>query len=69
MIYIKIYENNLLVTILLSQFILLTILIGSDMKNTTDKMTSIVNSNGLIRNYYRGVYFGGYKIRGFCTNP
>ncbi|WP_425379157.1 Hsp33 family molecular chaperone HslO [Spiroplasma endosymbiont of Polydrusus pterygomalis] len=64
---IKLHETNPLATIVLSRVVLATILIGSDMKNATYKMTSIVNGNGPIGTIM--AEYTGHKVRGFCTNP
>ncbi len=64
---IKLHATNPLATIVLSRVVLATILIGSDMKNATGKMTSIINGNGLIGTIM--AEYTGNKVRGFCANP
>ncbi|MFX4056984.1 MAG: Hsp33 family molecular chaperone HslO [Spiroplasma sp. hy2] len=64
---IKLHATNPLATIVLSRVVLATILIGSDMKNATDKMTSIINGNGPIGTIM--AEYTGHKVRGFCANP
>ncbi|WP_338964709.1 MULTISPECIES: Hsp33 family molecular chaperone HslO [unclassified Spiroplasma] len=64
---IKLHETNPLATIALSRVVLATILIGSDMKNATDKMTAIINGNGPIGTMM--AEYTGHKVRAFCGNP
>lgn len=64
---IKLHATNPLATIVLSRVVLATILIGSDMKNANDKMTSIINGNGPIGTIM--AEYTGHKVRGFCANP
>ncbi|WP_425380059.1 Hsp33 family molecular chaperone HslO [Spiroplasma endosymbiont of Stenodema calcarata] len=64
---IKLHSTNPLATIALSRVVLATILIGSDMKNATDKITAIVNGNGPIGTIM--AEYRGHKVRAFCGNP
>ncbi|AGM24601.1 Hsp33 family molecular chaperone HslO [Spiroplasma chrysopicola] len=64
---IKLHETNPLATIALARTTMATILIGSDMKEESDKITSILNGKGPIGTIM--AEYTGHKVRAFCANP